>query len=121
VDERRDDGIDAHAPRGPFEQALLAGLGWASLTAEAADKLADDLAGRVGIDRTRMRHAFQDALTSWRNEAGRVAGSRTEAMERLVSWLGLVQKDEIDDLALRVAQLEHRLALLERQREGERL
>jgi polyhydroxyalkanoate synthesis regulator phasin len=116
VDERRD-GAENHPPRGPLEQALLAGLGWASMTAEAAENLADDLAGRVGIDRGQMRHAVRDAFTSWRSEAGRVVETRTEALDRLLAWLGLVQKEEVDDIALRVAQLEHRLALLEKRRE----
>ena len=32
-----------------LEQLLLAGLGWLSLTASAADEIADDLAHRVGV------------------------------------------------------------------------
>ena len=37
-----------------------------------------------------------------------------EAGERLARELGLVTRDEYDALALRLAQLEHRLKLLER-------
>ena len=55
-----------------FEQLLLAGFGWLSLTAEAADDVADDLARRVGIERDAMRNAVRDAVASWRAEAERL-------------------------------------------------
>jgi polyhydroxyalkanoate synthesis regulator phasin len=112
ADRRVEDG------RGLLEQLLLAGIGWASLTAEAAEELADDLAQRVGIDRHEMRTALRDALSGWKHDAERVAARREESLERALSRFGLVRREEHDDLALRVAQLEHRLKLLERQREG---
>jgi polyhydroxyalkanoate synthesis regulator phasin len=106
---------DERTERGVFEQLLLAGVGWASLTADAADDLADDLARRVGIDRDEMRAAVRDVLMGWRREASRLGGHRGEARERALARLGLVRRDEHDDLVLRVAQLEHRLRLLERE------
>ena len=100
--------------RGILEQLLLAGIGWASLTAEAADELADDLARRLGVERDEMRAALRDSLTGWRRDASRLGMHRGEARERALARLGLVRRDEYDDLVLRVAQLEHRLKLLER-------
>jgi BMFP domain-containing protein YqiC len=51
---------------------------------------------------------------------GRLRGSRARlsdqalgALRALVSELDLVTRDELDELELRVAQLEHRLRLLE--------
>ena len=105
---------EERSERGILEQLLLAGIGWASLTAEAADELADDLARRVGIERDEMRAAVRDALTSWRRDASRLGMQSGEARERALARLGLVRRDEYDDLVLRVAQLEHRLRLLER-------
>jgi polyhydroxyalkanoate synthesis regulator phasin len=102
------------AERSPLGQLLLAGLGWASLTAEAADELADDLARRVGIERDKMRTAVRDTLTSWRRDAERMGRRRTEALDHGLERLGVVRREEHDDLALRVAQLEHRVKLLER-------
>jgi polyhydroxyalkanoate synthesis regulator phasin len=101
--------------RGTLEELLLAGIGWASLTADAADELADELAKSVGIDRDEMRAAVRDALTGWRREAERLRLRRGEALDRALSRLGLVRREEHDDLALRVAQLEHRVRLLERE------
>ena len=100
--------------RGPLEQTLLAALGWAALTVEGADDLADDLARQLGLDRDAVRTAFSDALAAWRADSGRLGARRGDVMDGLVVRLGLVQKSDVDDLALRVAQLEHRLKLLER-------
>src|SRR5262249_60820680 len=91
--------------RGPLETALLAGIGWASMTAEAADDLADDLARRVGIDRDELRRAVQDVLSSWRRDAERAGLRREEALERLVAKLGLARREDLTDLVLRLAQL----------------
>jgi polyhydroxyalkanoate synthesis regulator phasin len=55
----------------------------------------------------------------------RVRGSRTKLTEQalaavraLVDDLNLASRDEVDELELRVAQLEHRLRLLEQQRDA---
>jgi len=106
------DGNGTPSPRS-LEQLLLAGLGWLSLTAEAADDVADDLARRVGVERDTMRHAVRDALTSWRAEAEKLGSVPSDASDKALRRLGLVRREEADDLALRVAQLEHRVRLLE--------
>jgi polyhydroxyalkanoate synthesis regulator phasin len=55
----------------------------------------------------------------------RVRGSRAKfteqalnALHALVDDLNLVTRDELDEVELRVAQLEHRLRLLEQERDG---
>ena len=55
---------------------------------------------------------------------GRVRGSRERfsesavaALRRIADELNLVTRDELDELELRVAQLEHRLRLVEAQRD----
>jgi polyhydroxyalkanoate synthesis regulator phasin len=98
----------------PLSELLLAGIGWASLGIEAVDELADDVARRVGVERGEMRTAFRDTLASWRNEAERMGLRRSEATDKALTRLGLARREEVEDLALRVAQLEHRLRLLER-------
>lgn len=96
-----------------LDELLLAGLGWVSMTAEAADELADDLARRVGIERDEMRGAVRDMVSSWRAEADRLGVRRSEASDRVLQRLGLARREDVEDLSLRVAQLEHRLRLLE--------
>jgi polyhydroxyalkanoate synthesis regulator phasin len=96
------------------QQLLLAGVGWASLGVEALDAIADELGGRVGVERDKMRAAVRDTVESWKREAGRV-GVRGDAIaERAWGRVGVVRQEAHDELELRVAQLEHRLRLLER-------
>lgn len=97
----------------PVSELLLAGLGMASLGAEVADELADDLARRMGIDRDAMRGAVRDTFDAWRAEAERLGERRDEVVDRSLEKAGVARREEIEDLELRVAQLEHRLRLLE--------
>jgi polyhydroxyalkanoate synthesis regulator phasin len=97
-----------------LEQLLLAGIGWVSLGAEAADQLADELGKRVGVNRDEMRAAVRDTVSSWRHDVERLGNLRSETRERALQRLGLVRREEADELALSVAQLEHRVRLLER-------
>jgi len=103
----------AHEPR-PVSELLLAGIGWATTSVEALEEIADDLARRVGVDRDAMRQAVRDTAASWRAELERVGARRDEAMERGLARAGLARREDVEDLALRVAQVEHRLRLLER-------
>jgi polyhydroxyalkanoate synthesis regulator phasin len=96
-----------------LEQLALAALGWATLTVEASEALADDLAKRVGIERDEMRAAVRDAVASWRAEAEKLGSIPAGTADRAFKRIGVVRRDEADDLALRVAQLEHRVRLLE--------
>ena len=97
----------------PVSELLFAGIGLASLGAEVADELADDLARRMGLDRDAMRGAVQDTFAAWRAEAERLGERRDDVVDRSLEKAGIVRREAIDDLELRVAQLEHRLRLLE--------
>ena len=99
--------------KGPLETLTLAGIGALALAAGRADDLADDLAQRLGIDRDETRAAFSDVLESWRREAERLGDSTSEAASRLAAELGIASRDALAELELRVAQLEHRMKLLE--------
>jgi polyhydroxyalkanoate synthesis regulator phasin len=100
--------------RSPLETFSLAGLGALALVAERADQLADELARGFGIDREEVRAALTDALESWRREAHRIGDSTGDAASRVAMELGVASRDAVEELQLRVAQLEHRLKLLER-------
>ena len=100
--------------RGPVETLTLAGLGGLAVLAQRADELADELGRRLGIDRDEVQTAIGDALDSWRREAGRIGEGTGTTAARLASDLGIASRNALDDLELRVAQLEHRVKLLER-------
>jgi polyhydroxyalkanoate synthesis regulator phasin len=99
--------------RGPLETAALAGIGALALAARRVDELTGELGDRVGADSDHMRAALIDAVDSWRREARRVGDTTAEAAARLAEELGVATRDSVRELELRVAQLEHRLKLLE--------
>jgi len=101
------------ADRGPLETLALAGIGAFALGARRMDELADDLADRVGVDPSEMRSALADAVASWRREARRVGDSTTDVAAKVTEELGMARSGTVRELELRVAQLEHRLKLLE--------
>jgi polyhydroxyalkanoate synthesis regulator phasin len=95
------------------EKLVLAGVGAVALTAERADTLAEELSARGGIGRDEARSVVEEVVGRWRNETLRL-GERTGAsLAGLFRELGLVTRDELEEIELRVAQIEHRLRLLE--------
>jgi polyhydroxyalkanoate synthesis regulator phasin len=96
-----------------IERLGLAALGAVALTAERADALADELAGKGGMRRDEARELIEQATRRWRGEAVRVGEKAGAGMEGLFQQLGLVTRAEFEELELRLAQLEHRLRLLE--------
>jgi len=95
------------------EKLVLAGVGAVALTAERADTLAEELSARGGIGRDEARTVVEEVVGRWRSETVRL-GERTGAgLTGLFRELGLVTRDEFEELELRVAQIEHRLRLLE--------
>ena len=59
------------------------------------------------------RSLLDDATARWRGDRMRVGEETKQRLQDLARELGLVTRDELDELELRVAQLEHRLRLLE--------
>lgn len=96
------------------ERLALAGIGAVTLTAERADVLASELAERGGIRKDEARATIEELVRRWRGDAVRI-GERTGAgLGNVFRELGLVTRDQYDELELRLAQLEHRLRLLEK-------
>ena len=103
--------------RDVVERLTLAAVGVVSLTAERIEELADELSERGGMRRDEVRQVLEDAVTRWRGDAARFGERAGESLAGIARQLGLVTRDEMEELELRVAQLEHRLRLLERPRE----
>jgi polyhydroxyalkanoate synthesis regulator phasin len=99
----------------PVRRLLLALVGAVALTAERADELADALAARGGMSRDEVRGWIDESTTRWRGDAVRVGEKAGATLNGVLRELGLVTRDEWDELELRVAQLEHRLRLVETQ------
>ena len=98
-----------------LERVVLAAVGAAALTAERADALAEELADRGMVRRDDARALIEEYSARWRGDATRLSEKAATTFDRLFHELGLVTKDDVEELELRIAQLEHRLKLLEDQ------
>ncbi len=105
----------ARSARELLERLALAAVGAVALTAERADALADELAEKGGMRRDEARQLVEDSMTRWRGDATRLAERAGDSLQGVFAQLGLVTRDEFEELELRVAQLEHRLRLVEGQ------
>jgi polyhydroxyalkanoate synthesis regulator phasin len=67
----------------------------------------------AGLRLDEARSLGEDLFTRWRGDALRVSEGTRRRVQDVARELGLVTRQEWDELELRVAQLEHRLRLVE--------
>lgn len=96
------------------EELFLAGVGVVALTKDRTEELVDELAGRGKVSRDEARDLVEEIVGRWRGEAMRVSERAGSTFSGLFKELGLVTRTDYDELELRLAQLEHRLRLLEK-------
>jgi len=106
---------ESRATRELVEQLLLAGIGAVALTAERIEELVDALVSRGGVQRDEARSAVEDTVSRWRGDATRVTEKAGSGFQGVLRELGLVVRSEFEEVELRVAQLEHRVRLMEAQ------
>jgi polyhydroxyalkanoate synthesis regulator phasin len=80
---------------------------------ERSDSL-ERLVALLGVRLDDLRALAEEATSRWRGDRVRVGEGTRRRVRELAHELGLVTREEWDELDLRVAQLEHRLRLLER-------
>jgi len=97
----------------PVKRLLLALVGAVTLTEARADELAESLAKHGGMSKEEVRSWIDESTARWRGEAMRVGERAGSTLNGAFRELGLVTRDDWDELELRVAQLEHRLRLIE--------
>ena len=73
----------------------------------------EKLLGLLGPRLDELRSLVDDLGSRWRGDALRVGEGSRRRVQDLARELGLVTRHDWDELELRVAQLEHRLRLLE--------
>jgi polyhydroxyalkanoate synthesis regulator phasin len=95
------------------ERVVFSTVGAVALTAERADALAEELSDRGFAKRDEAKALIEDLSSRWRGDATRVGERAGATLEMVFRELGLVTRDDLEDLELRIAQLEHRLKLLE--------
>jgi polyhydroxyalkanoate synthesis regulator phasin len=92
---------------------LYAGVGAVALTRERAEELVEELSSRGRMSREDARGMLDDLTGRWRGEAGRMGERASSGLSGVMRELGLVTRREWEELELRLAQLEHRLRLVE--------
>jgi polyhydroxyalkanoate synthesis regulator phasin len=95
------------------EKLVFAGVGAVALTAERIEALADEVSARGGMGRDDARSLVEEFAGRWRSETVRLSERTGTGLAGVFRELGLVTRDELEELELRVAQLEHRLRLVE--------
>ncbi len=94
-------------------QLVLAGIGVCALTAERVEELIDTLNEKGGVQRDETRAAIENLVTRWRGDATRATERVGASLHGVLREAGLVLRSEYEELELRVAQVEHRLRLVE--------
>jgi hypothetical protein len=77
------------------------------------DPVLERLLALVGPRVDEARSFLDEATSRWRGDALRVSEGTRQRLRDFFHELGLVTREDWDELELRVAQLEHRLRLLE--------
>ncbi len=92
------------------ERLVLAAFGALALGRDQAERVADELGG---VRRDEARAIVDQLAGRWRGDAVRIGEKTRVSLTGLFYELGLVTRDDLDELELRVAQLEHRMRLVE--------
>ncbi|MCL4290590.1 MAG: hypothetical protein KJ051_09995 [Thermoleophilia bacterium] len=95
-------------------QAVLAAVGAAALTRERAEAIVEELVGRGSLSHADARGLADELVESSRPGGSGLTARAGAALGGVFRELGLVMEADLAELELRVAQLEHRLSLLER-------
>ena len=101
------------AVRDLLERIALAAVGAVALSAERAEALADELSEKGLGKRDETLTLIDEISGRWRGDATRLGEKAGATLDWIFREVGLVTKDDVEDLELRIAQLEHRLRLLE--------
>jgi polyhydroxyalkanoate synthesis regulator phasin len=95
------------------EEVFLAGVGAVALTKERSDELVSELSRKGKLTQDDARELVDEVMGRWRGDAVRVGERASNTLASFFRELGLVTRREHEELELRLAQLEHRLRLIE--------
>ena len=73
----------------------------------------DRLLASLGVKLDELRSIVEEATSRWRGDAVRLGEETRQRVNSVFYELGLITREDWDDLDLRVAQLEHRVRLIE--------
>ncbi len=102
-------------PREAVEQAIFVAVGAASLTRDRAQGIVDDLVRRGQMTDEEGRLTVEGLMARVRagGDAYGIVGRIEDGVHAILRELGIAQRDDIVDVDQRIAELEHRIRLLE--------
>ncbi len=101
-----------------IEKTFLIGIGAAALTKDRIQELVDEFVKRGQLSREEGRDMVERLAARSREEARGALRRADSSFQSAMRELGFVTKKDLEDLELRLRQLEHRVALLEGTTEG---
>lgn len=101
--------------RDMIERTFLAGMGAAALTKDRIQELVEELVNRGQMNTAEGREIVDRLVARSREEARHVLRRADSSLHGAYRELGLGSRREVEELTLRVQQLEHRIQLLESQ------
>lgn len=102
-----------------FEQSILMTLGAAAITKEVAESVVGEFVKRGKMTSDEGRQAVDEVIDKTKGEARSLRSRFDETLQKNLQDLGLAPRQQMEDLQLKVAQLEHRISLLESDRNPE--
>lgn len=96
-----------------IERAFMAGMGAAAVTKDRVQDLVDDLVKKGQIDADEGREVLERLVSRSREEARTVLKKADSSLQSAYRGLGLGSKHDLEEIDLRIEQLEHRVRLLE--------
>jgi polyhydroxyalkanoate synthesis regulator phasin len=109
----RDSSDNSGGMKDLAEEAILAGIGAVALTKDRAEELVSELARKGKLTQDDARDLVDEVMGRWRGDALRMGERAGATLTGFFRELGLVTRREHEELELRLAQLEHRLRLME--------
>jgi polyhydroxyalkanoate synthesis regulator phasin len=106
-------GTAAQGIRDLIERTFLAGMGAAALTKDRVQELVEEFVRRGQLNTEEGRDIVERLAARSREEARAVLKKADASLHGAYRELGLTSKHELEDLELRLQQLERRLRLLE--------
>jgi polyhydroxyalkanoate synthesis regulator phasin len=113
--DRQSKVASAQGIRDIIERTFLAGMGAAALTKDRIQELVEELVSRGQLNATEGREVVDRLMSRSREEARTVLKKADSSLHSAYRELGLGSKREMEELSVRVQQLEHRIQLLESQ------
>ncbi len=96
-----------------IERTFLVGVGAAAFTKDRVQELVEEFVRRGELSTDEGRDMVDRLVARSREEARSAVKRADSSVQGALRDLGLATRREVEDLEMRVRQLEHRLALLE--------